>query len=291
MASTPTDRRPVAVLGTGMMGGGIARCLLRAGFPVRVYNRTPAKAAPLVELGATAHSSPATAAEGAGVLITMLLDADVVATAAREALPLLAPGAVWLQTSTVGGAIDDLAVLAAEHGVPFYDTPVVGPPRAAGEGRLGVLISGPRTDRLDPVLAAIGARTLWVGEGTEASRLKLAVNSWVLAVTLALLEAMALTESAGLDPQLFLDAIEDSPLGTAYARFKGGAVLAGDYAPTFSVRSALKDAELITAVGRATGASALVAEAVREQYRRAAELGHADKDLTAAFLAARAVRA
>jgi 3-hydroxyisobutyrate dehydrogenase len=274
-----------------MMGGGIARSLARAGLPVHAYNRTRAKAAALETDGVVVHDNPVDAADGADVLITMLLDAptiEQVVGGPGGPLERLAPAGVWLQTSTVGAAVDHLARLAERAGVAFYDSPVVGPPAAAARGELGVLVAGPVSgrERLGPLLDAIARRTLWVGTRTEASRLKLAVNGWVLAVTVAVAEAMALTRSLGLDPELFLTAIEGSPLGAEYARLKGKAILSGELAPSFSVRSALKDAALIAAAGRDTGAATLLADAVLEQYRRTTELGHADDDFAAVYHAA-----
>jgi 3-hydroxyisobutyrate dehydrogenase len=240
MANDPatTAVPEVAVLGTGLMGSGIATSLLRHGHSVRVWNRTRAKAQALTPLGAQVCASPAEAAAGADVLVTMLLDPPSVlaaVTGPAGALDRLRPGAVWLQTGTMGTEVDELQTVAGRHGVAFYDTPVVGTPEMAGAGQLGMLAAGPEAgrSRVESVARAYASRILWVGTGTEGSRLKLAVNSWILAVTLAMAEALALTEALGLDPTHFLDAIEGSPLGAEYARRKGTAVLAGDLAPTF----------------------------------------------------------
>jgi 3-hydroxyisobutyrate dehydrogenase len=288
--AAPPPPPTVAVLGTGLMGGGIAARLLRRGHPVRAWNRSRAKAEALP--GATVCATPAEAAAGATALVTMLLDVPTVEAAVAGALPHLAPGALWLQTSTVGAGADRLRELAGDHGVTYVDAPVLGTPAMAADGRLAVLAAGPDDPttraRVEALAGAFGTGVTWVGTGTEASRLKLAANSWVLAVTLAMAEALALTEASGLDPALFLDAIEGSPLGAGYARAKGAAVLAGDLAPTFSVRAALKDATLVTALAEATGAATLVARAVEEQYRRAVALGFVDADLSAVYHAARA---
>src|ERR687890_743911 len=104
----------VAVLGTGIMGAPIARNLCAAGLAVRAWNRTPEKARPLGEAGAVVAGSPAEAAAGAGVLLTMLADADAVLDVAAEAL---AGGMTWLQMSTVGLAgTERCAALADERG-------------------------------------------------------------------------------------------------------------------------------------------------------------------------------
>jgi len=141
----------IALLGTGTMGAAMGRNLLGAGFAVRAWNRTAAKARPLAEAGASVAASPAEAASGAGILLTMLADGQAVeATVAGPsgALEVLGDGALWVQSSTVGA--DDterLAELAREHGVGFVDAPVLGTKQPAEKGELTVLASGPEEAR------------------------------------------------------------------------------------------------------------------------------------------------
>jgi 3-hydroxyisobutyrate dehydrogenase len=280
----------VAVLGTGIMGAAMARSLLREGIGVRAWNRTRAKAEPLAADGARICDEPAEAVAGATVVLTMLRDADAVEQVMTSTLPALEEDAVWVQTATVGmDAADRLARFAAQHDVPFFDAPVLGTKQPAEEGKLLVMVSGPAShrERAQPVFDAIGARTTWVGEHTEASRLKLVVNSWVLTLTTAVGEAMALAGGLGLDPKLFLEAIAGGPLDTQYAHVKGGAILSGEFPPSFKTETAVKDTELVVQAARAAGLSPLVAEAVRDQMRRAVELGHGDEDMATVYHAAR----
>jgi 3-hydroxyisobutyrate dehydrogenase len=149
-----SSRDTVAVLGTGIMGAPMARNLLAAGFPVRVWNRTAEKAAPLAAAGAVVGASPEDAADGAQIVLTMLTDADAVL---ETAAPALAGAEVWIQASTVGiDGNERCAVLAAEHGVALVDAPVLGTRQPAEEGKLTVLASGPDQvrDRVDPVRAS-----------------------------------------------------------------------------------------------------------------------------------------
>lgn len=278
----------VAVLGTGIMGEPIARNLLRAGITVRAWNRTRAKAEPLAADGAQVCDEAAEAAAGAGVVLTMLHDGDTVENVMAGVLPAMEEDAVWIQMSTVGvEAADRLAELARKRNVPFIDAPVLGTRKPAEDAALVVLAAGPRDDRVQRVFDAIGSRTMWLGEGTEASRLKLVANSWVLALTTAVGEAVAMAERFGLDPQLFLDAIEGGALDSPYARLKSKAMMTGSFEPSFKAESAAKDASLVASAGRAAGANPRVAEAVRDQLRRATELGHGDEDMAAVYFAAR----
>ena len=124
MTTSPTPT--VAVLGTGTMGAGMARSLLRAGLPVRAWNRDAAKARVLAGDGAQAFDDAAEAVRGANVVLTMLFDADSAIEVVRQAAP--APGTVWLQTTTVGieGA-DRTVEVARELGLVLVDCPSWGP--------------------------------------------------------------------------------------------------------------------------------------------------------------------
>jgi 3-hydroxyisobutyrate dehydrogenase len=282
------DKMTVAVLGTGTMGEPIARNLLRAGIGVRAWNRTRAKAEPLIEHGAVVCDEPGETAAGADVVVTMLYDGDTVEQVIAGVLPAMEENAVWAQMSTVGApAADRLAALAEARDVPFVDCPVLGTRKPAEDGALVVLASGHRDERVERVFAAIGSRTMWVGEGTEASRLKLVANSWVLALTAATGEAVALSQAFGIDPRLFLEAIKGGLMDTPYLQLKGDAIIKGELPPSFRTAGAAKDAGLVAEAGRAAGANPRVAEAVREQLLRAVELGHGEEDMAAVYYAAR----
>jgi len=282
------DKLTVAVLGTGLMGEPIVRNLLRAGFGVRAWNRTRVKAATLAQDGAVVCDEAAEAADGADVVVTMLYDGDTVEQVIAGVLPAMEEDAVWVQMSTVGvEATDRLAELARARDVTYVDAPVLGTRKPAEDGTLVVLASGPRDARVERVFEAVGSRTMWVGEGTEASRLKLVANSWVLALTSAVGEAVALSEAFGLDPRLFLQASEGGLTDTPYAQLKGEAIIKRELPASFRAAGAAKDANLIAAAGRAAGANPRIADTVREQFRRTVELGHGDEDMAAVYYAAR----
>ncbi|MFE2940439.1 NAD(P)-dependent oxidoreductase [Streptomyces sp. NPDC059255] len=285
------DTLAVAVLGTGIMGAGMARNLCRAGLDVRVWNRTPAKAEALAADGARVAATPAEAVGGADVVLTMLYDGPAVVAAMEAAVPGLRPGTVWLQSTTVGvEAVTPLAEFAAERGLVFVDGPVLGTRAPAESGQLLVLAAGPPRARepLAPVLDAVGSRTVWLGDegGTAAAtRLKLVCNSWVLALTHATAEALSLAKGLGVDPAGFLEAVGGGPLDCGYLRAKSQAILADDYTPNFSVTTAAKDARLIVAAGAAEGVRLDLAAAGAERFRRAAEQGHGDDDMAATYFA------
>ena len=281
-----TDQPTVALLGTGTMGAGMARNIAAAGLPLRVWNRTTERAEPLADV-ATVAGSVAEAVDGADVVLTMLYDADSVADTMEEARGKLGADAIWLQQSTVGiaGTVR-LAKLADELGVAFVDAPVLGTRKPAEDGGLVVLASGPGQvrDRVAPVLDAIGSRTMWVGEAGAGSRLKLAANAWVFTVVEGVAESLALTRDLGLDPRLFLEAVQGGALDAPYVQSKGGAMLDGSFDPAFALAGALKDAELILEAGRGAGLDLGVLPGIREHFARAVEAGHGDFDMAATYL-------
>ncbi|MER6029332.1 NAD(P)-dependent oxidoreductase [Streptomyces sp. NPDC001851] len=287
-----TDKPTVSVLGTGIMGAAMARNLCRAGLEVRAWNRTREKAEPLAADGARIAGTPAEAVEGADAVLTMLYDGHTVLDVMREAAPALRPGTVWAQCTTVGvDLIGGLAAFAREHGLVFYDAPVLGTKQPAEAGRLTVLAAGPEQGRatVAPVFDAVGEKTMWTGAdggAGSASRLKLVANSWVLAATAATGEVLALAQALGVDPQGFFDLIEGGPLDMGYLRAKAALVLDGTLSPpSFAVATAEKDARLIVQAGERGGVRLDVAAAAAERFARAAALGHADEDMAAAYFA------
>jgi 3-hydroxyisobutyrate dehydrogenase len=226
-----TDRpRSVAVLGLGTMGTPIARNLLRAGFEVRVWHRTPAKTEALAADGAYPAASPADATAGADVVITMLADgADELTVLAGPAgaLHALRPGAIWIQMSTIGVEWSKrLAKLAVRHDVVFVDAPVSGSIEPAEKGQLLILASGawPVRSRVEPIFDVLGSQTLWLEHVGDGSRLKLAVNNWLTVLLEGMAETVALSKTLGLDPGRLVETIAGGPLASAYAENKGHSV-------------------------------------------------------------------
>jgi 3-hydroxyisobutyrate dehydrogenase len=262
----------VAVLGTGTMGAGMVRSLRRAGIGVRMWNRDGGKAQKLTDTGAEAFESPAEAASGADVVLTMLLDGDAVLDAIRRAAP--AAGTIWLQCSTVGLEGAERAIEAAhELGLVFVDCPVQGSRKPAEDGALVMLASGPAEarDRLGPVLDALGRTTLWLGAAGAGSRLKMATNAWVLMLTAGVAQSVALARGLGLDPREFFAAIEGGPLDSPYARGKGANMLAGEHPVSFGLAGAVKDAQLIRAALQSVDVSDRLTAAVLETMQIAAD--------------------
>ena len=200
----------IAVLGTGIMGTAIARNLLRAGLDVTVWNRTREKAEALAGDGAEVADTPAGAAEGSDIVLTMLTDWDAVEAAMSGpdgALEAMSGNAIWVQMSTIGTAATERAAqLAEKAGVTLVDAPVSGTKEPAEQGKLIVLASGPESalDSCEAVFEAIGRKRVRVGaEPGRGSALKLVLNAWLVELVESLAETIAFAQALGFEPELF----------------------------------------------------------------------------------------
>jgi 3-hydroxyisobutyrate dehydrogenase len=175
----------IAFLDTGIMGAPMARNLLRAGFQVRVCNRTLDKARVLAAEGADMAETPADAVRETAFVITMLIDGAAVLAVMGQAAESVPDGAVWLQTSMVGADVERVAEFAEGHGITFVNCPVIGTRETAKHGRLVVLASGPgdALDRAQPIFDAIGSKTVRLEPGVGgASRKRLVAIAWTVGV-------------------------------------------------------------------------------------------------------------
>ncbi|HEX6754738.1 MAG TPA: NAD(P)-dependent oxidoreductase [Mycobacteriales bacterium] len=275
----------VAVLGTGVMGAGMARSLLRAGHSVAVWNRSRTRAEPLASDGATVAASPAEAVAGAGVVVTMLFDADATGDVVGAAAEAFGPDTVWLQTATVGpDGMARLGDLAAKHGIAVLDAPVLGTKGPAEQGTLTMLVSGDPSlvERVRPVLDAVGARTVVAGDRLGlASGLKLACNSLIAAQTAAIGQALALARALGVDPALVLEAFDGAAANSPYLQVKGKQVLAGEHPTSFAVDGVVKDVGLMLDAAQDAGVPDALLRAVRDAFAEASAAGHGDADMSA----------
>ena len=271
------------------MGFPMTRNLARIGFIVHAWNRSPEKVEPLAEDGAELCATPADTARGATVILTMLSDADAVLEVMEGddgALAAAAEGAVWLQMSTIGiEGTQRCAELAERHGLLFVDAPVLGTKQPAVQGELVVLASGPDElrERMAPIFDVVGKRTMWVGEAGTGTRLKIAVNTWILSIVEGAAETIALAEGLDLDPSLVLDAVAGGPLDLPYLQTKGRAMIGRSFEPAFRLALAAKDAALVEDAAAEQGLDLPLVRAIRERLEEGVA-EHGDKDMSATFL-------
>ena len=148
-----------------------------------------------------------------------------------------------------------------------------------------MLASGPATlkSRLEPIFSAIGQKTIWAGEAGAGTRLKLVTNNWLLVITEGAAETVALAEGFGLDPHLFLEAVDGGPLDLPYLHIKGNAILERDFTPSFQLKLAAKDAGLVTEAAERHHVDVPLATVIRDRLAQGVP-EHGDEDLSATYL-------
>jgi 3-hydroxyisobutyrate dehydrogenase len=275
----------VAVLGIGAMGHGMAASALRAGIPVIVWNRTIQATRDLAELGAQVAPTAADAARQAGIVVTMVTDADAVISIAQDQgmLAALAPGAIWAQMSTIGVAGTDrvAAMAGAERpDVMLLDAPVSGSKEPAERGELTIFASGPTEARplVGPLFGALGQRTVWVGEAGAGTRVKLVNNTWLAFATEAVAASVALARRLGLGTQTVIEAMGGGPLVSPWQAAKLQRIADGEFSAQFALSLALKDVRLAL---QAAGAGRLaVLDCLADEWQQAVDQGLGAQDLT-----------
>ncbi len=271
----------VTILGAGAMGSAMALRLIDTGHQVTVWNRNRERLVPLADAGATVADDIAAAVADAAVVITMLTDGDAVRSVAEQLLPAMRADAVWVQASTVGAEwADRIRSLAEEAGRTLLDAPVSGSTGPARTGALTWLVAGSpdAVQAARPVLDALGQHVLVVGEHQQASRLKLIVNAWMTAATVAMADALNASNQLGVPREALLDVLAGGPLGMTYALQKAQLMMTHDYTPGFPVELALKDIRLLEHAEQHP--TRLLYELDR-RLTSAADAGHARDDLAA----------
>jgi 3-hydroxyisobutyrate dehydrogenase-like beta-hydroxyacid dehydrogenase len=276
----------IGFIGLGNMGEPIAANLLKAGYALRVYNRTASKAAPLAELGAKVVSRPDETAEPGGIVITMLADdraVEEMVLATPSFVEKLAPGGIHLSLSTISPVTARrLAEQHAKHGVAYVASPVFGRPEAAAAKKLFVVFSGSAAakQRVRPIQEAIGQAVFDFGEDVGAANVvKLCGNFLVASTIEALAELLTLAEKNGVPQTSVAEMIgKFSPMHAGYAN----QIAHRKYDPPgFRLTLGLKDVRLIVQAAEASQTPMPMASLLRDRWVSAAAKGRGDLDWSA----------
>jgi 3-hydroxyisobutyrate dehydrogenase len=276
---------PVAVLGIGAMGHGMATSALRAGIPTIVWNREPEATRDLAGLGAEVAATAADAARRAAIVVTMVTDTAAVMSIARDQgmLAALAPGSIWVQMSTIGVAgIERVGALVdgERPEVTLVDAPVSGSKDPAAQGQLTIFASGPdeARPRLAPLFDALGQRTIWVGAVGAGSRLKVVNNTWLAFASEAVAASVALAHRLGLETDTLVDALGVSPLVSPWQAAKLQRIAKGEFSAQFALSLALKDVHLALQAGEDDRFAVL--GCLADEWQHVVDAGLGDQDLT-----------
>lgn len=275
----------IAVLGIGAMGHGMAMSALRAGIQTVVWNREPEAARDLAKVGAEVAETPADAARRAEIVITMVTDADAVIAIARDQgmLLALAPGAIWVQMSTIGVAgIERVADLVenARPDITLLDAPVSGSKEPAEQGELTIFASGPDEARVrvTPLFDALAQRTIWVGPVGTGTRVKLVNNTWLALGAEAVAASVALAHRLRLETETVIDALASGPLVSPWQAAKLQRIVTGDFSSQFALSLALKDVHL--ALDAADGDQLNVLGSLAAEWQHVVDQGFGNEDVT-----------
>lgn len=286
-----TDTKPtVGWIGAGRMGFQLAKRLLDAGYPVAVYNRTRAKAEPLVEFGATVVDRPVDLSDRDIVfsMVSASHDLETVMLGEGGLLsdPTRAPRIVG-DASTVSVEASQTVREAAEaRGVGFLATPVSGNPKVIAAGKLTVAASGPREayDEIEPLLETWGRGVTYVGPGELARVVKIAHNVFLGVVIQSLAEITVLAEKAGVTREAFLSFLNDSVMGSVFTQYKTPALVNLDFTPTFTNVLLQKDFDLGLAAAKELGVVMPVASVTRNLVAQEVGSGNIEQDFASLIL-------
>ena len=284
----------LALLGLGSMGTGMASNLLRAGFPLTVYNRHREKAAAVVELGARAAASPREAAASATVVVSMVADdraSREVWTGEHGALAGVVPGTLLIESSTLTvGWIEELAHASNTAGAELIDAPVTGSKDHAASGQLLFLVgaSDAALARARPVLSAMSRGIVHVGPRGSGALLKLVNNFMCGAQAAVLAEALTLVERSGLDRTVALDVMMNGAAGSPLVKTLTPRMTDRNYAPPFfALQLMAKDLTYARDEAARHGVTLDTAACALALFERAIAEGHGVRDFAAVVEAKR----
>ncbi|MEM7038507.1 MAG: NAD(P)-dependent oxidoreductase, partial [Bacteroidota bacterium] len=269
----------IGFIGLGIMGSRMAGHLLKAGHTLQVHNRSMDKAASLVEAGAMAAASPATAAQDVDVLITMVAHPEAVRGVAfgpEGFFASLPKGAIWMDCSTVHPSFSkEMAAEAAQRGIRMLDAPVAGSKNQAAEAVLAFIVGGAAEDLevVRPLMEAMGSRVLHAGGPGMGTALKVVVNHLLAVTMVGFAEGIVLGESMGISKETLLKVIPGGPVAAPFLSAKKGKIEADDFEVEFPLKWIYKDLQMASQAAFDHGAALPTGNAAKEIYQLAVRQG------------------
>ncbi|HEY0703512.1 MAG TPA: NAD(P)-dependent oxidoreductase [Candidatus Acidoferrales bacterium] len=277
----------VGLIGLGLMGAPMGLNLLKAGFPLTVWNRTASRAEPLVKQGAKLASNPKEVAAQADVLITIVSDPPALESVLwgdGKALEGLRRGGIYIDSSTVSPDLERrVAADCTARGVDFLDAPVTGGTWGAEKGELVFMIGGEAgvLKRAQPVLDALGKKFFLLGPNGAGQSVKLGMNLILAMQVDALAEALALVTAAGVEGQRLVEVLQSSMGRAALLDIKAPLMLKKEYESSFPLRLMQKDLRLALELAREKGVNLPAATAAYETYTAVKNSSKDDPDYAA----------
>jgi 3-hydroxyisobutyrate dehydrogenase-like beta-hydroxyacid dehydrogenase len=279
----------IGFIGLGIMGSRMAENLQKHRYPLVVFNRTRAKAQPLLGPCGTFSDSPAKLAEEVDVLFTMLAHPDAVEQAAlgrNGFLTHLKPNALWIDCSSVNPSFSKkMAAAAAARQIRFVDAPVTGSAPVAAEAKLIFWVGGDAGDveAIRPLLLCMGSKIVHAGGHGMGTSMKMVINLLLGTGMAAFAEAMALGQGLGLSQKMLFDSLLSTPPVAPFLALKREKIESGKYDAEFPLRWMQKDMHLAAVSAYETGVAMPLTNITKEVYRLAMRGGHDAKDFSAIY--------
>src|SRR5467141_3067506 len=277
----------IGFIGLGIMGSRMAANLQKHGYDLVMFNRTRAKAQPLIDNGATFAESPAKVAEQVDVLFTMLAHPDAVEQAAlgRDGfLSHLKPNALWIDCSSVNPSFSKkMAAEAAQRNVHFVDAPVTGSAPVAADAKLVFWVGadGADLEKIRPLLLCMGNKIVHAGGHGTGTSMKMVINLLLGTGMAAFAEAMTLGQGLGISRKMLFDSLLGMPAVAPFLASKREKIESGDYEAEFPLRWMQKDMHLASVSAYESGVAIPLTNVTKEIYRLAMRGGHDTEDFSA----------
>lgn len=269
----------IGFIGLGIMGSGMAANLLRAGFDVTVWNRSPGRITPLAVAGAAVADSPAAVAESSTLIVTCVSDTpdvEEVILGKNGVIETIRPGSLVVDCSTISPtATKAIAARLAASGAHLLDAPVSGGSEGAAKGTLSIMVGGDAAQlaRAMPALQAMGKTITHVG-GQGAGQMAKLVNQILVVVTMqGVAEALLLAHAGGLDLEQTLAAVGGGAAGSWMLNNRGPQVIRRDWRPGFTVDLQQKDLRLVLETADQLGIPLPSTAQIFQYYRALQQLG------------------
>ena len=281
----------VGFIGLGHMGLPMALNMARAGTPLLVWNRSPGKAELVAEAGATVARSPADVVRDSETVFLMLANGTVIDEVLQRGTPRFAQlvaGRTLVHMGTTAASYSErLSQDITSAGGRYVEAPVSGSRRPAEAGQLVGMVAGPAAavDEVLPLLAPLCATTVTCGEVPNATRMKLAVNLFLITQVTGLAEAFHFAENHGLDLETFRSVLDSGPMASSVSRIKLEKLVQGDFEVQASISDVHYNSRLVAEAAGRAGVSSPVLETCRDLFAEAEQLGHGRADMVAVLRA------
>lgn len=276
----------IGIIGTGMLGKAVALHLLDSGFELTVYNRTNSKAFELAQKGAAVAETPKDVARQSDLVFTIVKNADAVREVSFAENGIIKgkhDGLVVADMSTINPVDSkDIALQFSKHGITMLDTPVMGGPNVAINGKLVMMASGGEKifQKYRNVFEVVAEKVFFLGKNGTAHSVKLAMNLQIAMLALALSEGITLARAANIEPEVFLKILNSTYFKTGMSENKAYKMIKGSFEPTFTLANLKKDLDTINEAAKAFGITLPMSSKANEIYENAVKDGFGDLDYT-----------